>query len=819
MQQSSLARFSIILIFISFILNINAQGSEQIVINDTVRITPYAVENIANETESTFALIRELESLIKSSDQFIGNDTLFYGTINKVKAIRKQSKTDSLTNLSYRTLSLIESQVRSSKVELDKYKSTLNSTSGTLESKINQTDQVRQKWELTQRAAIKEGRPQKLIQQIKENINNLREKEKTLRNLQNQTLNLQSDVTDQVVFLDEFNTNIHQILEELKGDIFSLDYPPLWKTLQVLGDSTKLKTEIESSFTKKKDEIVGNLNKNLSGLYKFAFLFVLIFFSLTYVKNKVLKQGFTEYNQYVSSSLTLLKNPYSLSVILSLFFLEVFIPARYTSIYLCFRVFYAVPLFSLIPKISKRTPSNLYIIYIVYALFEILEIFFIDITLIHQVELLLQALIGCALAYQIHIQLRKFKIETDKTLYLFLIFLLRLSYVGFILAFILAFIGNSNLSNLLTDGFFKMIFGGIFVYATLYIIINLSGFGVKYGKAINSNILKEYPGLIMKKLTKNLRLVGFIYWLYFTLRNFLIFDPIYQWFANVLSEKLMLGNISLSLGSLTAFLLTLYISFTLTRFIRFILDDEVFTHFTMPRGIPGAISMIVRLLLIGLGFTLAFAAANIDISNITIIFGALGVGIGFGLQNIFNNLVSGLILAFERPIQVGDTIELDNLKVMGQVKEIGIRASTIRTFDGAEVIVPNGNLISNEMVNWTLSDNTRRQEMLVGVAYGSDLTTVLRVLEETIANESSILNQPEPRVLFHGFGDSSIDFRLLYWTHFDNGLVSKSALGFSINKAFEIEGISIPFPQRDIHIITPPNIEEKNKGLEKETER
>jgi small-conductance mechanosensitive channel len=216
--------------------------------------------------------------------------------------------------------------------------------------------------------------------------------------------------------------------------------------------------------------------------------------------------------------------------------------------------------------------------------------------------------------------------------------------------------------------------------------------------------------------------------------------------------------------------------------------------------VPGAISLLVKITLMGLGIMLAFGAAEIDMSQITILIGALGVGIGFGLQNIFNNLISGLILAFERPIQTGDIIQISTLNLMGEVKEIGIRASTVRTFDGAEVIVPNGNLISNEVINWTLSDQRKRQEILVGVKYGTDTAKVLEILNSVVIEQNNVLKNPAPFNIFIGFGDSSLDFRVLFWTRFDVGMGTKSAVGISIDEAFKKNGIEIPFPQRDLHL-------------------
>jgi small-conductance mechanosensitive channel len=236
--------------------------------------------------------------------------------------------------------------------------------------------------------------------------------------------------------------------------------------------------------------------------------------------------------------------------------------------------------------------------------------------------------------------------------------------------------------------------------------------------------------------------------------------------------------------------------------IRVVLEDEVFNRLSLPRGIPATISMLVRYSFITIGFFVAIAVAGISLDNLAIIVGAFSVGIGFGLQNIFNNLVSGLILAFERPVQVGDTIERGNL--LGTVQTIGIRSSRVRTYDGAEVIVPNGHLISNEVINWTLSDQQRRIEVLVGVAYGTNVRTVLDLLRETAGSHEEVLSYPPPMALFQGFGDSSLNFRLLFWTgRFENWLQVKSEVATRVSEALKEAKIEIPFPQRDINFKNP----------------
>jgi small-conductance mechanosensitive channel len=180
------------------------------------------------------------------------------------------------------------------------------------------------------------------------------------------------------------------------------------------------------------------------------------------------------------------------------------------------------------------------------------------------------------------------------------------------------------------------------------------------------------------------------------------------------------------------------------------------------------------------------------------IVGALGVGIGFGLQNIVNNFVSGLILIFGRPISVGDTVQ--TVDHWGRVTKIGMRASTIRSFDGAEIIVPNGDLISKEVINWTRSDEIRRFEVLVGVAYGTDPEAVLEILRRLADEHPQTLEEPEPQVHMIDFADSSLDFRLRCWAPMSDWVTVASDLRVAINNELKVAGIQIPFPQRDLHV-------------------
>ena len=191
-----------------------------------------------------------------------------------------------------------------------------------------------------------------------------------------------------------------------------------------------------------------------------------------------------------------------------------------------------------------------------------------------------------------------------------------------------------------------------------------------------------------------------------------------------------------------------------------------------------------------------------DLSKFTILAGAFGVGLGFGLQNIVNNFVSGLFLLFERPVKVGDFVEVDS--ELGELTQIGLRASTIRTRDGSDLILPNGYLISEKVTNWTHIDNRRRLEIDVGVAYNSDPKQVLSVLREVALRNEDILSEPEPNAVLVAFGDSSLNFRLRAWTNVaDQWRLVYSAIAVEIFEELKKAGIEIPFPQLDLHMQNP----------------
>ncbi|MBK7153328.1 MAG: mechanosensitive ion channel [Sandaracinaceae bacterium] len=316
--------------------------------------------------------------------------------------------------------------------------------------------------------------------------------------------------------------------------------------------------------------------------------------------------------------------------------------------------------------------------------------------------------------------------------------------------------------------------------------------------AVRLRSLQSRPEVVLASFQKLVHVTCWFVWGVLTLEEFRLLEPVREVLISTVEASFSVGEVTLSLGRIGTFVLALLLAYWASRFAGFLLDEDVLPRMNLGRGVAPTVSMLSRYTIIGLGIVLAVAAAGVHLSNLTFIMGALGVGIGFGLQTVVNNFVSGLILIFERPVKIGDVIEVGDQ--VGEVTSIGIRASTVRTYQGAEVIVPNAQLISNEVVNWTASDRNRRVDVDVGVAYGTDLQHAVRVLTEAAAALEEALDFPAPKTVFLSFGDSAVNLsvRIWIWEH-NEWLNAKTALAATVAATLQREGIEIPFPQQVVH--------------------
>jgi small-conductance mechanosensitive channel len=264
------------------------------------------------------------------------------------------------------------------------------------------------------------------------------------------------------------------------------------------------------------------------------------------------------------------------------------------------------------------------------------------------------------------------------------------------------------------------------------------------------------------------------------------------------------GKNQIDLGHIFYLVISISVLVVASRWLMRLVVNKLLKSTAMEKGMLQSVATLVRFGILVIGFIVIFQSAGIDLSSLSILAGALGVGIGFGLQNITNNFISGLIILFERPIKVGDRIEVG--EIAGDVISINARATTIVTNDNISVIVPNSEFISGTVINWSHSDRNVRFLFPVGVSYKEDPDKVKKILLDVADKNEHVLKNPAPTVMFDEFGDNSLNFYLGVWTstHIEKPRVLKSELYFEIFKKFTEQGVEIPFPQRDLHIKTSP---------------
>ena len=369
----------------------------------------------------------------------------------------------------------------------------------------------------------------------------------------------------------------------------------------------------------------------------------------------------------------------------------------------------------------------------------------------------------------------------------------------FAVAFAASALGWVSLAEVIGNGVLGSAYIALIIYTAVQIVRGMIIFALRIPVIAATRVVKKNRALIRERSVRIVWWIAFVLWALLTLRLFAVRQPLFSFLRSVFTASATVGTVQISLGSVVLFFLTIWIAVLISRFLRFILEEEVYPSVDLGGGVSYAVSTMLHYTILVIAFLIAIGLLGVDFTKFALIGGAIGIGIGFGLQNIINNFVSGLILLFERPVKVGDTIQIDTQT--GKLTQIGLRASVLRKVDGSDVIVPNSRLISEEVTNWTMSDDKRRMDILVGVAYGSDPDQVMALLTKAAVTKPEVLTEPAPKAIFTGFGENSIDFELRAWSEdTDKWVGLRSEIVTDIYRSFNEANIEFPYPQRDLNI-------------------
>jgi potassium efflux system protein len=395
------------------------------------------------------------------------------------------------------------------------------------------------------------------------------------------------------------------------------------------------------------------------------------------------------------------------------------------------------------------------------------------------------------LGFMIWFRIRQHKFEMTLNIVSVWFGLLKIITPLYLIALIIAIganmLGFIHLSYLITDTvvrsyFIAIVFG--IVYSTFTAVFTLF---LYTPLAQQINILNNYRDLIIKRAKSLFQVLFVLFWLRFTLESLHLFSPAQQLLQDFLALGLKLENFEVTIGNFLNFGLIILAAWLISNLIRLLLQDEILSRFDLPKGVPMAVASLTYYVLFVIGIIMAMLALGFDITHLSVLAGALGIGIGFGLQNVVNNFISGLILIFERPITVGDIVNLQTIE--GQVISIGIRSSKVQQYDGSVLIVPNADLISNQVVNFTLTDDKRRFILPIYTDTDVDPARVLEIMTEAAASVPEVISNPPARSYFTGTEDQSRVFKLYFWV---SGLVflkAKSDVTVLVHQKLEENGI------------------------------
>jgi small-conductance mechanosensitive channel len=279
-------------------------------------------------------------------------------------------------------------------------------------------------------------------------------------------------------------------------------------------------------------------------------------------------------------------------------------------------------------------------------------------------------------------------------------------------------------------------------------------------------------------------------------------DIVFPFLAKVFTYQYTMGKIQLSISSLVFAFLVIVMTYAATRIWKQVMSEKILAKSGLTIGAKESIITLSVYIVWTLGILLSLTAFGLNTTSLAVVFGALSIGLGFGLQNIFNNFISGLILLFERPIQVGDVVEVGG--TWGEVLKINVRSTLVQTYDNSTLIIPNSEFISSRVTNWSHKDPYIRRDLRLGVAYGSDTDLVKNLLIQAAEKVKEVVKYPrKPVVQFIDFGESSLDFRLRFWSTINDFVTAETRLRFEIDRLFREHNVVIPFPQRDVHMIDP----------------
>jgi small-conductance mechanosensitive channel len=657
-----------------------------------------------------------------------------------------------------------------------------------LEEERARLDQMKKTWQATLQSAEQPDTPQPFLQSVQKVVDSIERTRQVAESSREQVLTLQGRLSEQEARVRTALSSVEQSQNRALKSLLLRDSPPIWSGEISLG--REWEKQSGASFSSQLKASTAFAKQHPFAFLIHALLIVLIATALQLMRRRM--RRVTEEKPDLQRAVPILDLPVSMAFVLSLLIVAPIYPQAPRFIQAIMGTAALIPTVLILRKLLQ--PNSYPILSALVVMYFVGQLRLLAAALPHSGRLLfLGQMLGGSL-FLIWL-LRSWHLptaaaETHGRLWRGI---RAIAIIGLIIlpaAFLANIFGYVNLGNLLGIIFLKSVFVAAMLYTAIRIFEGLIIIALQVRPLGSLRVVSLHRPMLQRRTCRVLEFLAFLFWLSLMLNFFGLLTPLTATTKAALNANLGIGSLNISVHSILAFLIAIWASFLVSRFLRFLLEEDVYHHFHLAPGIPYATSTMLHYAILLLGFFIALGALGIDLTKITLLAGAFSVGIGFGLQNVINNFVSGLILLFERPIKIGDMIEVSG--IAGEVRRIGIRASVIRTADGSEVIVPNGSLISSNVTNWTFSDVLRAIEVSVNVVGGADPQRVFELLKSTAAGHPGVAKEPSPQVYVVNFTAGSITFQLRVWTdQYHEWAQLRSDLSVAVNDALAREKIAI----------------------------
>jgi potassium-dependent mechanosensitive channel len=673
----------------------------------------------------------------------------------------------------------VEDQWTAWKDRLATWQRTLTDLVSELDTALAELGSLRHQWEETRAAAAAQQLPAPLTESIERTVAAIGATEGKAATRRDELLALQGKVAELQGWVDADISAIERERADHRKQLLELQSVPLWKAFAV-PSAPSVGVEAREALRHTGRSVVQFARASSVQLVVFGTLLLVVFAALLWLRRRVLPGS----DVGAPPALQIFSRPMSAAFLVALLLMQLVAARPTVEVRRLIALLAAFPILRLLrgPGFG-RTRMVMLGLTVVYVLSGVVEMP-AGVTLLERLVLLGEALLGMVVLAQvitIRRQSRAPAIAAGIGLPLLAIALGANVW------------GSVSLARTVTHSTIYSAYLAAIFAAAAHV---LDGIFVAVERAVGADsmrIVQKHGDWLRRQLGWVLRLALTAWWVSLTLELFQLRGSAVSATTTFLTTRWSIGSVALTIGGLLRFGATLWVAVLLSRAAAFILREEILPRMRLRPGVPDAIATGVRYAVLAGGFLLAIAAAGVDFAQIALLAGALSVGLGFGLQNVVNNFVSGLILLLERPIKMGDVVEVG--ATLGNVRRIGIRSSTIHTSDGADVIVPNGDLISQRLVNWTYTDQRRRIDLPVSLTAAADPPVLTELLVRVAAAHPAVLAVPAPTALLIAFAENKLDFSLRFWTErFEVSSRVRSEVAVSVRAALQKAGYLGPTP-------------------------